>query len=70
MAEWITTPEAARLSGYHVNYLRQIIRQGKIKAEKKGRDWWVNQDSLMEYLNEAQTIQDKRHGPQQHKTAS
>ena len=30
---WITTREAAEISGYHINYIRRLIRQGKIAAE-------------------------------------
>ncbi len=65
MADWITTDEAALISGYHVNYIRQIIRKNKIKAEKKGRDWWVDKTSLLEYVSQATSAKDKRHGPQQ-----
>ena len=63
MAEWITTDEASQISGYHVNYLRQIIRKNKIMAEKRGRDWWVDKTSLLEYVAHAATTTDKRHGP-------
>ncbi|MCS6846526.1 MAG: helix-turn-helix domain-containing protein [Anaerolineae bacterium] len=63
MPDWITTTEAAEISGYHVNYLRQIIRKRKIKAEKRGRDWWVDKDSLLTYLKGASTSKDKRRGP-------
>ena len=44
--DWITTREAAEISGYHVNYIRRLIRRGKIAAEKKGSMWWVDGDSL------------------------
>jgi excisionase family DNA binding protein len=65
MSDWITTDEAAALSGYHVNYIRQIIRKRKIKADKKGRDWWVDKQSLLDYLKEAAGSDDKRQGPKQ-----
>ena len=35
MDNWITTTEAAELSGYHPVYLRRLIRGGVIAAEKK-----------------------------------
>jgi len=44
--EWITTREAADLTGYNLEYIRQMIRAGRIAAEKKGRDWWVDRDSI------------------------
>ena len=34
--EWLTTAEVAELSGYHVIYLRQLIRDSNIKARKFG----------------------------------
>lgn len=39
VTEWITTAEAAELTGYNLEYIRQMIRRGIIKAEKKERDW-------------------------------
>jgi len=27
--EWITTAEAAELTGYHVKYVRRLVREGK-----------------------------------------
>jgi excisionase family DNA binding protein len=37
LPDWITTQEAANLSGFHPEYVRRLARQGKIGAEKKGR---------------------------------
>ncbi len=50
MADWITTKEAADLSGYHPDSLRELIRDGKIYAEKKGNAWWVDRKSLLAYI--------------------
>lgn len=63
MAEdWITTAEAARLSGYHSVYLRELIKAGKIKAQKWGRDWQVSRVSLLAYMRAAEKSADKRRG--------
>jgi len=62
--DWITTQEAAELSGYHVNYLRWLIKQGKIVARKFGPVWQVSRDSLQTYLKAAEQSDDKRRGPQ------
>jgi excisionase family DNA binding protein len=59
LPDWITTQEAAELSGFHPEYVRRLARQGKIGAEKKGRDWWIDRDVLHAYL---QTVEDL--GPQ------
>ena len=64
MAEdWITTAEAARLSRYHPEHLRELIRNGAIKAQKWGRDWQVSRASLIAYMREADKSTDKRRGP-------
>lgn len=60
---WLTTQEAADFSGYHVNYIRQIIRAKKIKARKFGPVWQVSKESLQTYLQTAEKSDDKRLGP-------
>jgi excisionase family DNA binding protein len=37
-ADWVTTAEAAELTGYAAVHLRQLAQRGKIRAMKKGRD--------------------------------
>ena len=63
MADWITTTEAAELSGYHPDHLRELIRDGQIAAVKKGNAWWVDRKALVAYLKAAQKAEDKRRGP-------
>jgi excisionase family DNA binding protein len=60
--DWITTKEAAALSGYHPKYIRRLILEGKVKAQKWGRDWQVSRSSLMSYVHEVKKLGDKR-GP-------
>lgn len=61
LPEWITTDEAADLSGYHPEYVRFLAREGRIGAEKKGRDWWINRDVLREYLATMEALGTKKH---------
>lgn len=63
MPEWITTEEAAEISGYHVNYVRRLMRQGKIEGRKAGTMWWIDRDSLKEYLALVEELGSKRFGP-------
>jgi excisionase family DNA binding protein len=63
MAYWITTQEAAELSKYHPDHLREIIREGKIHARKFGIVWMVNRQSLLAYVRAADKSKDKRRGP-------
>lgn len=63
--DWISTDEAAELSGYHPEYIRRLIRKGKIKVSRKGIMFWIDRASLLEYLrkSQAESKKDKRHGP-------
>ncbi len=60
--EWITTTEAAQLSGYHVNHIRRLIRDGTIKAKKFGYTLQVSRSSLLAYMRQAEQAEDKRWG--------
>jgi excisionase family DNA binding protein len=64
MPEYVTTLEAADISGYNPEYIRQLIRAGVISAEKRGRDWWIDREAFTAYLESAQSkSKDRRHGP-------
>lgn len=65
---WETVKEVAEWSGYHPVYLRELIREGKIKAEKKGGSWWVSRQSVEEYLQMAMTMGNESYGPRGHLT--
>ena len=63
MAEnWITTKETAQITGYHEEYLRTLIRDGKVKGQKFGPVWQVSNASLLNYLARAKESPDKRYG--------
>jgi len=61
--EWLTTEQAAELSGYHVNHLRRLIRAGVIRAKKLSFLWLVHRQSLLDYMAQAEQSEDKRRGP-------
>ncbi len=61
--DWITTQEAAELSGYHVNYLRKLIRRGDIRGRKVSIVWLIDRQSLLDYMAQAAESEDKRRGP-------
>jgi len=61
--EWITTKEAAELTGYNLEYIRRMIRGGVIAAEKKGRDWWVDRASIEAYAEEMEQLGTAKHDP-------
>jgi excisionase family DNA binding protein len=63
MAEtWITTKQAAELSGYHPVHLLRLVRAGSIKARKFGIVWQVDRASLQAYIRAAEKSGDRRRG--------
>ena len=60
--KWLTVNEAAKLSGYHPESIRELIRRGEIKARKFSFLWQVSNKSLFEYVAKAQESGEKR-GP-------
>jgi excisionase family DNA binding protein len=61
--EWLTVQEAAKLTGYHAEHLRLLIREGKLAARKFGPVWAVDKSALLTYLKIAEKSSDRRHGP-------
>jgi len=50
MEEWLTTFEASRISDYELDYIRKLIRAGKIEGRKWGQSWQVSRQSLLDFL--------------------
>lgn len=48
--EYITTPQAATLSGLSKNYLATLLRKGQLDGFQLARDWFVYTDSLENFL--------------------
>ena len=49
MAGWITSREAADVTGYTKEYLRQRARAGTFKAKKMLGRWLFHEESLLEH---------------------
>jgi excisionase family DNA binding protein len=43
---FITTSEAAKISGYTIQHVRLLIRRKKLQASKLGRDWVIDKDTF------------------------
>jgi hypothetical protein len=64
MTELISIKEAARLSGYDIQHLRRLMRQGKVKGEKVGDFlWMVDRRSLQDYLRTMKALGDQKFNP-------
>ena len=60
---WITTEQAEACIGYASAYLRRLANQGRVEARKIGRDWLINQESLLAYKREMNALGRQRHNP-------
>ncbi len=47
---YISSRRAGKAHKYHPDYIGQLVRAGKVEGQKIGRAWYVNEDSLTEYL--------------------
>jgi excisionase family DNA binding protein len=56
VSEYLTLKEAAKLSGYHQDYLSQLIRSGKLAGRRIGKDWLTTKYALVKYLEQRQKI--------------
>jgi excisionase family DNA binding protein len=65
LENWLTTQQAADLSGYHPNHIRRLVRSGEIQARKWGQSWQVSKQSLLAYLEAANQSGDQRRGPKE-----
>ncbi len=45
-SNYVTAAEAAELLGFSKDHVRKLINQGKIKAEKFGRNWIIAKKNL------------------------
>jgi len=57
-SDWITTAEAVRITGYNEEYIRRILRAGKVHGKKWGREWMIDRVALLAYIKESE-----RRGP-------
>jgi len=59
----ISVKVAADVSGYSLQYLRRLLRAGKIGGLKIGQIWLIEKDAFEEYLERALQATDRRFGP-------
>lgn len=55
IAEFMTTQEAAQVLGFHVKSIGNMIRSGKLKAQRMGgKIWLVSRKSVEEYKKQSE----------------
>ncbi len=61
---YISSRRAAKEHGYHIDYIGQLVRAGKIVGTKIGRAWYVEDKSLAKYFGKegknTTTVQEKK----------
>ena len=63
LADYVTADEAAEIAGYHVNYIRRLMRAHKIKGRKHGLVWLIERESLHDYMAKVDALGNRRFGP-------
>jgi len=63
LKEWLSTEDAAKLTGYHVKYLRRLVRKERIVARKISRDLLINRKSLLAYKAKMDSLGTAKHDP-------
>ena len=60
----ISVQVAAEFSGYSLQYLRRLLRSGKLTGLKIGQVWLIEKSTFETYLEQATQATDQRFGPQ------
>jgi len=63
VGKYISVQAAAELTGYNIQYLRRLLRSGKLEGIKIGQLWLIEMHSLETYLQHVKTTSDRRCGP-------
>lgn len=58
----ISVKTAAEYSGYSLQYMRRLLRLGKLAGLKLGQIWLIEMESLESYLVIADSSEDQRMG--------
>jgi excisionase family DNA binding protein len=61
---WVTTTEAAEITGYSITYMRQLANRDRIEARKVGRDWLIERTSLLAFKAQMDRLGNDKHNPQ------
>jgi excisionase family DNA binding protein len=61
--KFISVKGAAFYSGYNMQYLRRLLRDGRLFGMKLGQTWLIDKGTFEAYLESAHHAKDKRFGP-------
>ena len=49
--KYISSKQAAKITGYSSDYVGQLCRLGKVRSKRIGRDWMISERSILNYKN-------------------
>jgi hypothetical protein len=63
--QWVTTQHAAQVSGYSEEYIRRLVRKGRLthKPAAKARTYLIKLDDLLRHRSESDSSGNARHIP-------
>jgi excisionase family DNA binding protein len=61
--EWITTKEAAELTGYTPSYLRKAISRDRLQGLKRGGAWFMRKEEVLAYVEKMRRLGPAKHDP-------
>ena len=61
--KYVTVLGATQLTGYNSQYLRRLLRNGKLTGMRIGQSWLILLESLDTYLVSMKAATDRRCGP-------
>jgi excisionase family DNA binding protein len=66
LADYMTTEEAAKKLGFHIDHIRRMLRLGDLEGLKIGPTWLVARKSVAQYIKatEGMDKRDPRRGNQ------
>lgn len=53
--KWLSVSEASELSGYGMDWLRELAKNGDVESVKKGHMVLINRQSLERYVKDKKT---------------
>lgn len=60
--DWISVDEAAKLAGYHPEYVRELLRTGMVRGQKWVNTWMVSREDLLRHRREHSNKTDEEAG--------
>ncbi len=56
LADYMSTEEAARKLGFHIDHVRRLLREGDLEGIKVGITWLVSRKSVDAYIKRTEGL--------------